>query len=197
MIVLQSEQAEGLNHSSRGHRPRKWIALERSRPVRAIQLFNPPGMSCPHNRKWETGGPNELCLGSRHQPAQIRVGRCRRAYCSRAVLPHSFCLNLCISVPRWQKSVFISFPPWLNSTLRWVIPANSKLKSTAACPKSTVDLDLEKLIWGKNGLQAPLLPGLRHSFCPIVTGELWDTGQIQTDTGQKNKSGGTGNLVAC
>jgi hypothetical protein len=63
--------------------------------------------------------------------------------------------------------------------------SNSNLKSTVAFPKSTIDSDLEKLIWGENGLPAPLLPDLRHSFRSITTWELWDAGQMQTDAGQK------------
>jgi hypothetical protein len=39
MIVMQSDQAEGLRHSNRGHRPRQVISIEPSRPVRALLLF--------------------------------------------------------------------------------------------------------------------------------------------------------------
>jgi hypothetical protein len=63
--------------------------------------------------------------------------------------------------------------------------ANSQSKSTAACPKSTVDLGIEKLIWSKNGLPLPLLPGLRPSFPSITTREWKHANRIQTDTGQK------------
>jgi hypothetical protein len=70
------------------------------------------------------------------------------------------------------KSVSIRVHPWLNSFFPAQAVANSNLKST-------VDLDLEELIWGENGLPAPLLPDLRHCFCPMVTKELWDTGQYR------------------
>jgi hypothetical protein len=62
---------------------------------------------------------------------------------------------------------------------------NPAPKSTPGHPKSTVDLREEKLNCGKNGLQTPFLPGLRHSFRLIATRKLWDAGQMQTDTGQK------------
>jgi hypothetical protein len=64
-------------------------------------------------------------------------------------------------------------------------PANPNPKSRAASPKSTVDLGLEKLIWGKNGLQTPVLVGCRQSFWPTTTRELKRANQKQTDTGQK------------
>ena len=51
-------------------------------------------------------------------------------------------------------------------------PANSQSKSTVSYRKSTVDLGLEPLIWGENGLQTPFLLGSRHSFGPIKTGKL-------------------------
>src|SRR5580698_5543578 len=59
----------------------------------------------------------------------------------------------CLGSIRSILSVFISVHPWLNSLFLISIPHNSKPKSTLGYPKSTVDLGLEKLIWGKNGLQ--------------------------------------------
>jgi hypothetical protein len=79
-----------------------------------------------------------------------------------------------------KKRLFIFYPPHLPH-LTTARPANSQ-------SKSTIDLELEPLIWGKNGLPTPFLPGYRHSFGPIMTGKLWNTGQIQTNTGQKDES---------
>jgi hypothetical protein len=65
----------------------------------------------------------------------------------------------CLCRPFCPNIVFFtsvpSVPLWLNS-LFWILePANPNPKSTAGSPKSTVDLRLEPLIWGKNGLQTP------------------------------------------
>jgi hypothetical protein len=65
------------------------------------------------------------------------------------------------------------------------LPANSKPKSTFAYPKSTLDLRLEKSIWGDNGLQKPLLPAGQPSFPPIMRRPSRHVGLIQTDTGRK------------
>src|SRR3984957_16132126 len=91
----------------------------------------------------------------------------------------------CLGSIRSILSVFISVHPWLNSLFQVSATINSQPKSTSDYSKSTVDLGLEPLIWGKNGLQTSLLPGLRPSFYPIETMELWDAGQIQTDSDQK------------
>jgi hypothetical protein len=112
------------------------------------------GMSSPGGE--ETGEGELYCSG--RKPALIDVSRCHKARCLRAVLPYSFYLNLCVSVPRWLNSPF-----WILS------PANPKPKSTLGYPKSTVDLGLDLLIWVKNGLPTLLLPALRHSFCLITT----------------------------
>jgi prephenate dehydrogenase len=63
--------------------------------------------------------------------------------------------------------------------------ANPKSKSTVPSRKSTVDLGCDLLICGKNGLQTLPLPGFRHAFCPIMTGEIWSAGQKPTETSQK------------
>ena len=74
---------------------------------------------------------------------------------------------------------------WLNS-LFWILgPVNPNPKSTPRYRKSTVDLRSEPLIWGKNGLQTPLLPGFRRSFCPIKTRKWKRANQKPTETGQK------------
>ena len=93
------------------------------------------------------------------------------------------------------KSVFIGISIrlprstwWLNSLLTIWAPANSKRKSMVAFPKSTVDLSLELLIWGKNGLQTSPLPDSRHLFRSITMRELWGAGQIQTETDQKRNA---------
>ena len=137
----------------------------------------------------------ELNCSSGRQPALVKMGHCRKARCSRAVLPYSLGLNLCASVPRWQKSVFvvisIRLPRstwWLNSLFQFFTPINSQPKSTLGYPKSTVDLGLVLLIWVKNGLPTPPLPDSRHSFRPTMTRELWGAGQIQTDTDQKRNA---------
>ena len=94
-----------------------------------------------------------------------------------------------------ERSVFIRLQrrslakadvhPCLNS-LFWIpIPPNSNPKSTPGYRKSTVDLGLEPLIWGKNGLQTLSLPACRHSFCPIKTREWNRANQKPTETGQK------------
>jgi len=75
--------------------------------------------------------------------------------------------------------------PWLNPCFLVQFTANSQSKSTAGYPKSTVDLLSQSLIWVEKWPANALSPGLRHSFCPITTWELWDTGQMQTDAGQK------------
>jgi hypothetical protein len=67
-------------------------------------------------------------------------------------------------------------------------PPNPHRKSTAAYPKSTVDLGLEKLIWVKNSLQTPALPAYHHSLCPITTREWNLANQKPAETGQKMKS---------
>jgi hypothetical protein len=91
---------------------------------------------------------------------------------------------LCASL---AKSVFIGVYPWLNPCFLVQFTAHSQSKSTAGHPKSTVDLRCELLICVESGLQTPLLPGYRHSFGSITTRELWDTGQMQTDAGQKDE----------
>jgi hypothetical protein len=58
-------------------------------------------------------------------------------------------------------------------------------KSTMRYPKSTVDLGLEPLIWGKNTLQTPPLPCRRHPFRPITTREWKHVSQNQTKPDQK------------
>ena len=66
-----------------------------------------------------------------------------------------------------------------------VTPANPKLKSTAASPKSTIDLGLELLIWVENGLQTPPLWAGWPSFYSITTREWERANQKPTETGQK------------
>jgi hypothetical protein len=63
--------------------------------------------------------------------------------------------------------------------------ANSKLKSTAGSPKSTVDLGIELLIRVENGLQSPVSPAYRHPFRPITTRQWRHANQKQTDADQK------------
>src|ERR1700677_4887211 len=53
------------------------------------------------------------------------------------------------------------------------------------CCKSTVDLRLEKLIWGKTGLQKSFLLACQCSFSPITTREAKRANQKPTETGQK------------
>jgi hypothetical protein len=70
------------------------------------------------------------------------------------------------------------------SSLFWTPgPANPNCKSTPAYRKSTVDLRLEPLIWGKNGLQTVPLPGWRHLLCPITAWESRRPDQNQTESG--------------
>lgn len=58
-------------------------------------------------------------------------------------------------------------------------------KSILAHPKSTVDLGLEPLIWGKNTLLKDFSLDHQHLFCPIMTRQ-WDyQNQKQTDSNQK------------
>jgi len=84
-----------------------------------------------------------------------------------------------------EQSVFVRVHPWLNSLFCIPAPPNPNPKSTAGYPKSTVDLWLEPLIWGKNGLQTPSLSLFRYSFCLTMARELWKPNQMQTETGQK------------
>jgi exodeoxyribonuclease VII small subunit len=66
--------------------------------------------------------------------------------------------------------------------------ANSNRKSTVAYPKSTVDLGLELLIWGKNGLQTSPLRDGWHSFRPIATQERERANQKPAKAGQKTNA---------
>ena len=84
------------------------------------------------------------------------------------------------------------FIRYFNVTVAGINFPASKITAFNTCtlkyPKSTLDLRCELLICVESGLQTPLSPGLRHSFCPITTRELWDTGQMQSDAGQKSES---------
>jgi hypothetical protein len=62
---------------------------------------------------------------------------------------------------------------------------NPKSKSTSGSRKSTVDLDCELLIWGKNGLPTSALPACRSPFRPLMTRKSHRTNQMQTETNQK------------
>jgi hypothetical protein len=92
-------------------------------------------------------------------------------------------------MPSGEQSVFIRVHPWFNFPFWPVAPIDSNPKSTPAHPKSTIDLGLEPLIWVKNGLQTPLLPACRPSFRATMTRELWNAGQIQTNTGKQLNHG--------
>ena len=63
--------------------------------------------------------------------------------------------------------------------------ANLKPKSTIAPPKSTVDLRLEPLICGKNGLPRLLLPANHDPFSPITTRQLERANQKPTKANRK------------
>jgi hypothetical protein len=85
-----------------------------------------------------------------------------------------------LAISSYCKSVSIRVHPWLNSFFPAQAVANPKRKSTAACPKSTVDLYSESLIWVEKRPANALSSGFRHSLCPITMRELWNAGQKQT-----------------
>jgi hypothetical protein len=68
-------------------------------------------------------------------------------------------------------------------------PAISNPKSTPCYPKSTLDLGLEPLIWGKNTLKTLRLSCRRHHFSPITAREWSCQNQIKTETNQKMRLG--------
>jgi hypothetical protein len=70
----------------------------------------------------------------------------------------------CLGSIRSILSMFIRVHPWLNSLFQVFTTTNPNRKSMVAYGKSTVDLDLEKLIWFKNGLPTPLLPAFDSPY---------------------------------
>jgi hypothetical protein len=107
MIVPLSQlggQAEGLCHSSRGHRPRNAMTLDCSRPVRALQHL------CVSMPLWQNPHGSNCALAHRSPTlraglSQIKVNKGK----SSLIKPFSEkkdCLNLCfICVHLWLKPV--------------------------------------------------------------------------------------------
>ena len=64
-----------------------------------------------------------------------------------------------LSKPFFRKKDCLFFARLFSLPFMTTNPANPHRKSTAASPKSTVDLGCQLLIWVKSSLPTPLLPG--------------------------------------
>jgi hypothetical protein len=157
------------------------------RPVAALCRWQSSPEGC-----WKLAGGETPGKPSRY-PCALK-GR-RKALTSFAASP-SLCLRASASwalasVPvcvRPGQSISIFSTPStasIGSFPTCLEDANLYSKSTPGCCKSTVDLELKKLICGKNGLQTPLLPDHRRSFSPITPRELERANQKQTEPNQK------------
>jgi hypothetical protein len=88
--------------------------------------------------------------------------------------PHAFAF--------WARPLRSEISPGFGS---WGLGGKNSFHLGTRNTKSTLDLQLPPLIWGKNGLPTPHLPAGRHSFSPMTTRNFLPLDRNQTESGQK------------